>query len=650
MKQKQVNLGKKPDLVYAAFQSIPKDYQQFVGESKDLDSHQQLGVNLILTQFLVRKGKGFLLADGTGVGKTRQILKVAQMYKQITGKRVLIITENKTILAGSFASDSVAMGIPLSQFETGTYTDVRLGKKGKRKFGLVIFDEAHNLKNAGSAQTQSANGIDAEHRLFCTATPLDTIGGAAYFVSEVSDMSESEILKFLGFTLSIQKKGAKVAKSIVLDKNTTFEFAQRSIIKLRDKLIASGAMLRREYPFWGKVDVIRIKPKNTYNEEYDLIKKYWRRRGNGRGVAAKEFMELTFWNEYNKTDLLFEHIEKDRKIEPNAKVIIISDLVNDWKCEGLGKDIITSGSKIERKPASFPSLIKKIQSKFRVPISKVYGENDKAAEVAAFQSGKTNILIATPRSGGTGINLDDTKGNAPRKMYIATPNFSGNLLQQVMGRISRRNTKTPSWLGLFYFDSPVDWHRERIVERKLASLRAIQRGVLMEEDIYDLDGDFKTKDKDAKFIALLELSNNDNDLIVDFELANGGIFYFTIRGILPANAYKIFAEKYKGIQNDQHLANRMFEVNISDFEWIQRLSMAVSEKGLLVKTKTQKGEGVVTEQQPVKTKKLSPDLFGFFPPETTNTAAKTKATATKAKTPKNTKTTTPKSGSWYLFS
>jgi hypothetical protein len=56
-----------------------------------------------------------MLADGTGFGKTRQILATADTYLKLNpNTKVLIITKSKTIIADSFTKDAQSMGIDLS--------------------------------------------------------------------------------------------------------------------------------------------------------------------------------------------------------------------------------------------------------------------------------------------------------------------------------------------------------------------------------------------------------------------------------------------------------------------------------------------------------------------------------------------------------
>lgn len=140
----------RPGLVVVDERDIPKP-RTYVGPDSyagGLDESQQLAVNLALTNFFDNKNRGFLLGDGTGVGKTRSILAVADQYKKITGKDVLIISQSKTILYRNFADSAYALGIDLDEFDVGTYNGLADGKMKGKKYGLVLFDESHNLKKS----------------------------------------------------------------------------------------------------------------------------------------------------------------------------------------------------------------------------------------------------------------------------------------------------------------------------------------------------------------------------------------------------------------------------------------------------------------------------------------------------------------------
>jgi superfamily II DNA or RNA helicase len=79
-----------------------------------LSDHQRQGV--ALAKAAMDKQGAFLLADSTGVGKTRQQIAIAKMYAD-EGKRVLIVSKssilqpdwNKKKMSGAFSADGKEM-------------------------------------------------------------------------------------------------------------------------------------------------------------------------------------------------------------------------------------------------------------------------------------------------------------------------------------------------------------------------------------------------------------------------------------------------------------------------------------------------------------------------------------------------------------
>ena len=174
---------------------------------------------LMALEGLAGHDRGFLLADNTGVGKTRQMLAAADYFAK-RGKSVLIATksgvlgnsqtkhgavgywENPGNIAGSFAKDARDMGLttrlvrPGDALEPGvihltTYDAIRLDASRGERFGLkpddvVMLDESQVGKNVNPIEaSQIANelfGTPTQAGLidkvngrviFATATPFD---------------------------------------------------------------------------------------------------------------------------------------------------------------------------------------------------------------------------------------------------------------------------------------------------------------------------------------------------------------------------------------------------------------------------------------------------------------------------------------------
>lgn len=383
------------------------------------------------------------------------------------------------------------MGIPLSNFEIGTYKNLASKKAGQGEYGLVLFDEAHNLKNQYTKKAIAANNITTDHKVFVTATPMDTPAGSAYFISQVTNLPKDEVYRRMGFDV-VEVKDPQTGRptgeiEIQLAKGVDPADILQNITAIREEMIANGTMLRREFPFFGSLQEANAQLTPDQQAQQAEIDQYWQdvldshADGEGRVPPKKKMRimgersgELSRWNEINKLDFVFQAAKKD--LAEGRKVVILAEGVNPTYIKALGTEI--------------PGFITEIKNRFRaegIEVAEVYGKADKTAANRAFQDGDVQVLIGTAKSASTGINLDDSRGGSPRTLYVTTPNYSGNVIDQMLGRVSRRNTKTPAQAIFVYNDSISDTRRREIVGNKLATLRAIQHGRI-EADPFDTSG------------------------------------------------------------------------------------------------------------------------------------------------------------------
>jgi hypothetical protein len=463
----------RPGIRMADAGSLPTP-RSFVGADSyqaGLDEVQQLAVNLALTRY-ENGGQGFLLADGTGVGKTRSILAIADQYRRQSGLPVLIITQNRQIIAGSFTADAEAMGVSLADFDIGTYDGLRGGKFDK-DYGLVIFDEAHNLKNASSGKSAAGAAVRAQQKLFATATPLDRPTSAAYFMSEITGIPMETIEAQLGFKIneSVGPDGKAIRWAELLP-NFNWARVMDNMVRMRARAVADGALIRREYPFFGE---ITTEPFNLALHELAdqrTIDQYWQGRIASAGspqarknLAGQRILELGRWLESTKVQRVRELIRSE--LAEGRQVILVAEGVNQTTIKGLDDQVV-------------PGMIGQLATQLEregIPFAQIYGTGSKADAVRKFQNGDVKLALATPQSGGTGINLDDTRGDRPRTMIVATPNFSGDVFDQMLGRTSRRNTASPARVKfLFASNGTADIRRRQVLDQKLEALRKIQSG------------------------------------------------------------------------------------------------------------------------------------------------------------------------------
>ena len=493
----------------------------------DVDDDQRLGINLALDRFL-NGGKGFLLGDGAGVGKTSQILVVAKEYKERFGEDVLIIGLNELSFKGSFLDDAERLGLNLNDFDVATFasmsrrgggqklTRIERGKKpervliGEKHYGLVIIDEAHRLKNTDTATSIEGMGfIDrSDHVMFATATPMDTVTAAHYFLSELTGIDKDRMAAMLGFKITRKRHpdSGKMYDQAVLLPNSSWANVLENIMQLRAVAVRQGAYLRREYPFKGSLHSISYDFPAPVMEEHSKIFNYWTQMAErglmpARTANGQKTLTIRNWSESHKIDKLMEDIKVS--LSSGRKVIVVADFVTNSvrmdrpepfpEDENPDRTILKAELWDEIFGGTPPeirgtlSVVTQLLEAEGISHASIYGKHKKDKEQDKFQKGDAKVLIMTAKSGGTSINLDDVFGDEPRDMYIMSTEFAGDNFQQVMGRISRRNTASESRV-LFYYANRVfsDDRSREIVDRKLQVLERIQAGEDLDETSIDI--------------------------------------------------------------------------------------------------------------------------------------------------------------------
>lgn len=455
-----------------------------------LDFDQVHGANAALTHFKRNpEGAAFLLADGTGFGKSAQIIAVIDQYrKQHPGARVLYVTQNKQMIAGSWTRDAKAMGADLLGVDVDTYDSMK--KHKGREYDLVVFDEASNLKNGESGKSMAAARIKATHKLFATATPMDRMTGAAYFLSEITGETEEAVAKKLGFTFQQRIDpftGEENSYAVLLPGNT-WQTATAHLIAYRDAAIAGGAMLRRDYPFYGQVLPHEIGWGGLPNKmASDAIAKHFDKLIDSvsspqakRNYSGQKTLVSRRWSEIAKVPdtfrLAMEHLKT------GGQVIIMAEtdkaqsfpVVVPGSTPGLNKLNRT----VQKTDGSLTRLARMFESA-GIKVAHIHDTRNNVIgdEVDKFQSGEVSVALATPKSGGAGINLDDTVGNKPRLLIAMSPELAGDIFDQVLGRVSRKTTQSEAKALLLHnTDSWADARSKEILDHKTKILRAIQGG------------------------------------------------------------------------------------------------------------------------------------------------------------------------------
>ena len=177
------------------------DFVKPASLNADLRPYQQEGCAWI--DFLYHHRFGACLADDMGLGKTVQTIGfLARYFEQnpnLTRASVLIVLPPSLVFNWQeefvrFAPSLKVMdslrksawhdALREAQVILTTYDRVRLDLEAMEgtRFEIVVFDEAHNLKNVSAARTKAAAHINRRFTLCLTGTPVENNASEFYSV------------------------------------------------------------------------------------------------------------------------------------------------------------------------------------------------------------------------------------------------------------------------------------------------------------------------------------------------------------------------------------------------------------------------------------------------------------------------------------
>jgi len=476
------------------------------GLRESLTDHQQQGVAKAVAAMDSDPG-GFLLADGTGVGKTRQILAVSRIYAD-RGQPVLIVAPNEVLgkpfsnkgkITGSYAKDAEAMGLDIelvkdkTAFEPGkvyvtTYT--RMGRLAASvdENTVLVWDEAHGLKNllSGTSRAEVGNRMSEKARsvLYATATPADKPVHLPYMarvgVLEGKDMEDQ--MEFLG----LEKRNINGREFWAVKDEVGETLALTRMGWLFDRMTAQGRMVKREISFQGvdvQMETVDLPPQ--WKDVEASIYTGFGHPDSLQGLQkARVLMHLRRQQEPYKIQRIADSVEEE--LAAGRRPIIFVSRVNyseagqDIKVQNAisGEWEVVGREVYAESEGTAKALREELANRGITDLAELHGgaETKAADAMEKFQSGKARVVLATIESGGTGINLDDTVGDAPRTMIVATAPFDAVGNVQAAGRGWRLTTKSDFKIRYLFANTEVDqWNRD-IIAAKMRHLGATVRG------------------------------------------------------------------------------------------------------------------------------------------------------------------------------
>lgn len=471
-----------------------------------LKDHQKDFINLATENFKNGK-KGVINMDGTGTGKTMQQLGLAYTKLQENpNAKILIVTKDDNIIDDAFTKDSKFLGLEINkvkqqnEFKQGinvtTYS--ALAKRTDQDYDMVIFDESQLMKNKDSKTSHNGEIIIGKSKnvaLF-SATPGDKPEHISY-VAKALGLNSKKIADDLKFRMEIVNGKPK---KVYL---TPFETADKIAI-LFDDITKKGLTVKREVPQTNvNMGIENIEFTPEFQKEYDKVSAvYEKMMQDDPSTTGMALMSMNRFTERGKVAHTVKLIQES--IQNNRKIVIFAECVNESKFKGLSK----------KTPGTLELLSAELE-KLGIKFGKIYGgratkedEEDINNSIKDFQTGDLNVILATSKSGGTGISLDDTVGDKPRDMVIMTAPYSANEVIQDIGRINRLNTKSVANVKILKSKSFSDSWTTGIIANKLKTLGAQVGGDYAKMDIDEMDRiSYMTSEEKEKYFYDKKMGN-----------------------------------------------------------------------------------------------------------------------------------------------
>ena len=375
-------------------------------------------------------------------------------------------------------------------------------------FGLVVFDEAHNLANADGQRAKVA--LDLQDRtkkaLYLSATPFTNVADMHYltklglfsdresFLKWAQDAganvngnavkNPSSVLPLAAISATLHVDGKMIKRSanlkglasafVVLDgkagganpadhpdAKATFAGADRVFNAAADAGVLGDSMLEAFRTAWAR-------------QYWETLKVPDAIEAGKKALAAGK--QVAFFTSYKGAD--HTHLRAlagiaRRKAERAAAN---DDHDRAAQFEGVARAIDAT---IDRMPKVEPAIARLVAA-FGGPgaVAEIHGDTKKRPEEEqeAYQAGKKRVVVATMARGGTGISLHDDRGNAPRAQINLSLPWSGREFNQVAGRSHRLGSQSGTVMHWLVGDDPTEKHNGAMVAKRLKTMGALTTG------------------------------------------------------------------------------------------------------------------------------------------------------------------------------
>ncbi len=199
-----VDGGERWQAIAREYDSIDEETEfSLEGFSGKLKAFQTKGVSWLCQLYSL--GLGGVLADDMGLGKTVQMLAFLNHLKNTGDEKRLNLVVVPTSLIHNWRSETEKFTPETEVFtyKSGLQDDLKKIEEGlvlvtyglltehqelfqEKKWDVIIFDEAQQLKNIKSMRSQAARGIKAKAKICLTGTPMENHYGEFFSLVDLS--------------------------------------------------------------------------------------------------------------------------------------------------------------------------------------------------------------------------------------------------------------------------------------------------------------------------------------------------------------------------------------------------------------------------------------------------------------------------------
>lgn len=427
-----------------------------------LHSYQQQGVNWL--SFLYQNGFHGILADEMGLGKTVQVLAFFSQTRMIFPHLVIMPTsllfnwkrECKAFIP--HVTPYVHAGIDrlkdrkeLEKQEVifVSYAIIRRDRElfSQMKFGCIVLDEAHLIKNARSQIFQAVNELQATFKLALTGTPIENSLGDlwALFHFLLPELLESK-----------REFTSKIA-NLQSDPFFTREIKQKVspfILRRRKSEIDHQFPPKVEQVVWIEMEG---KQKEIYEEWLLKTKKGLLRKIEKEGVSTHQseiFEALLRLRQICCHPLLVDSELPEEEIEQGKLERVLADI----------RAVASEGHKV-LVFSQFTEMLKIIRKEIeKEGISHVYLDGqtkDREKVVESFQNDPhISLFLISLKAGGVGLNLTSAD-----YVFIYEPWWNEAVENQAIDRAHRLGRKGSVIVKRYIFADSIE---EKIMDLKKA--------------------------------------------------------------------------------------------------------------------------------------------------------------------------------------